>query len=247
MFSVTLLVIVIISIFLSSCAFLLSNIVSGSGNVTYTVWVYINGMPKKMVEDLNLSTAAEVSYKGSFSAKFFVGSALKREVPRKDLNDLFNKPIEDNINIITQPTGSIGISSSLTITYSTDTTFTAASSSVSFEFEKSFPLSEGKFYMIFDFSTDSDEGMLTVVPYSKGYKFTVITSKRDYVDVFDNEKGYRLISENIDGKYQCVFIGEKGKTYTFESSGNQKTIPVPQNTDKDGEIKDGEIVDLSGQ
>lgn len=237
MFSVTLLVIVIISIFLSSCAYLLSNIVSGSGNMTYTAKVYINGMPKKMVEDLSLSAGEEVIYSGSFSAKFSVQSVPKYEVPYTDFKNLFNGIGE--YSIVMPPANSIEISSKITLSYSTDTTVSA--SEITFEFEdKNFPLSENKFYIVFDFLSDSYDGTVAVIPYSKAYKFTIKTSKREYVNVFEVER-YRLISENIGGTYQCVFIGEKGKTYTFESSGYQKTIAVPQDTDKDGEI-----VDLSG-
>lgn len=111
----------------------------------------------------------------------------------------------------------VNIEVSLNMKYATDTTFIPYSLNISIDkTEYTLPNNSKNFYVLIDM-TDEDNKSIKVLDFSNGYKFIIRTTNEEFIRIYDGEKYRYLFTKNISGNNECVFIGERGKSYTFES------------------------------
>lgn len=239
-FTIVLITIVLILFFLlSGCALLLSQFLSGTNQRQYTVHVYFNGIPKEIIDK-----TGEVSLKNIFVTDInsVITFSLIDSSFNLQENNIFyivnglNKAVA--LNFTAPESNKIGIEASLNIKYATDTTFVPYSLNLSIEKnEYSLPNNSKNFYVLIDM-TDNISKNIKLLDHSKGYKFIIRTSNEEFVRVYDGEKFRYLFTKNASGNNECVFIGERGKTYTFESLATYLSFTriAPLDTSVESEI-----------
>ncbi|WP_448379438.1 hypothetical protein [Fervidobacterium sp.] len=234
-------VIVTMVLILSSCAYLLSNFLSGTGKQTYTFYFYVNGLPEEVLKSLqDIETAGSLVISSiEHEATITVENPFK--VSRATTNifgDLLGK-----YDIATASKEDLDFSSKLKIYFSTDTTLPATTVAINFP-NKSYDIrGANEFYVVYDFTSEGSE--VKFLKKVNGYLFEIRTKAREFIEVYDinSGKNYKLFSENISGTFKAFFVAERGKTYTFKAveQGIEQTKSVPYYSDKDTEV-----VDLTG-
>jgi len=225
-------IVILLLVVLSGCAFLLSNIISGSRALTYTAYFYLNGLPKQIAEQIRGESAQSLNINLNYEVSlFFDSQEYKISTEGPEMTIIFNGLRNQAYSFAAAKSDYVDISAKLMLTYSTDTTNRFYET---IEFPKSrYNLKDNEFYVLFNFTKDATD--VKVLEKSKAYKFEIQTSSREYVRVFDGSNEYLLISENISGNYKCIFIAERGKTYTFTSDSGVVVTRTAQN-DRDGEV-----------
>jgi len=234
-------VIVTMILVLSSCAYLLSNFLSGTGKQTYTFYFYVNGLPEKvlrMLQDIDSASSLVIS-SIEHEATITLENAFK--VPESPLY-IFGGTL-GKYDIPTTSKENLDFSSKLTISFSTDTTLLATTVTIIFP-NKSYDIrGANEFYVIYDFTSESSE--VKFLKKVDGYIFEIRTKSREFVEVYDINlrKSYKMFTENVSGTFKAFFVAERGKTYTFRAleQGIEQIKDAPLVSDKDSEV-----VDLTG-
>lgn len=231
---------------------MLNNIISGTSQSTYTAYVYLNGIPKEIIENIERTNAQSLEnfnlleYFFSMNFKILDQPTVYSESYTNSSMDIsyivngFNKsrPIE----FVAKSSTAIVLDATLTIAYATSTAFPIAPNErheVALLFSnvlRNVPNSK-KFYVLINASSE-DEKDITILDYSQGYKITIQTPKEEVIRISSYDKDVYLLTKKIETKNQCVFIGKRGETYTFysQSSGANKIITVPNDPSIEGEI-----------
>ncbi|AMW33579.1 hypothetical protein SAMN04488510_13221 [Fervidobacterium changbaicum] len=233
------LVMVALTLLLSSCAFLLSNVLSGTGKTIYTFYFYMNGLPDevmRVLEDVNRAASIGIV---SFTHEATVTIDSPFGMLRTSTN-IFGVMI-DKYEIASTRKDSLTFSSNLVLSYSTDTTLPATTVAIVFPSKTYNVQGADEFYVVYDFTSDGSD--VKFIKKSEGYIFEIRTKSREFVEVYDvyARKTYRLFTESVSGVYKAFFIAEKNKYYTIKAveSVQQKDVySFPE--------KDGEIVDFTG-
>jgi hypothetical protein len=234
-------VIVAMVLILSSCAYLLSNFLSGTGKQIYTFYFYVNGLPEEvlgMLQDIDSAGGLVIS-SIEHEATITLENPFKvSKLPSYIFGDTLGK-----YDIPTTSKENLDFSSKLAITFSTDTTLPATTVAINFP-NRSYDIrGANEFYIIYDFTSESSE--VKFLKKVNGYIFEIRTKAREFVEVYDINSGrsYKMFTENVSGTFKAFFVAERGKTYTFKAveQGLQQTKDAPSYSDKDTEV-----VDLTG-
>lgn len=228
------LVIIVLTI-LSGCAFLLNNIISGAGTLMYTAHLYFNGLPANVLKEITGESAKSINTNLIYEINlFFDSNEYKVPMELSQLNNIFNGLRTQPYSFAAPQRSSLDMYAKFTLSYSTDTTNPVPLTKI-IEFPKStYELKNNEFYVIFNFTQDATE--VKVLEKAKVYKYEIQTNSRDFISISDATNDYKLLTENVSGIYRCIFIAERGKTYTFRAveSGVIETR-TPQD-DKEGEV-----------
>lgn len=232
-------VIVAMVLILSSCAYLLSNFLSGTSKQVYTFYFYVNGLPEEvlgMLQDIDSAGGLVIS-SIEHEATITLENPFKvSKLPSYIFGDTLGK-----YDIPTTSRENLDFSSKLAITFSTDTTLPATTVAINFP-NRSYDISgANEFYIIYDFTSESSE--VKFLKKVNGYIFEIRTKAREFVEVYDSGRSYKMFTENVSGTFKAFFVAERGKTYTFKAveQGLQQTKNAPSYSDKDTEV-----VDLTG-
>jgi len=238
-------VIVTMILILSSCAYLLSSFLSGTGKQTYTFYFYVRGLPEKvlrMLQDIDSASSLVIS-SIEHEATITLENPFKiSELPLYIFGGTLGK-----YDIPTTSKENLDFSSKLTISFSTDTmldtTLPATTVAIIFP-NKSYDIrGANEFYVIYDFTGESSE--VKFLKKVNGYIFEIRTKSREFVEVYDVNSGrnYKMFTEDISETFKAFFVAERGKTYTFRAleQGIEQTRNAPLVSDKDTEV-----IDLTG-
>ncbi|MFN3691725.1 MAG: hypothetical protein ACK4R7_02425 [Fervidobacterium sp.] len=251
-FIIFLLVLFVLLFSLSSCAFLISNFISGTGQSSYVAYVYLNSIPKEVIENTNAQSLDELHFLAySFSINFKVLDQLNTHSESYNTSDSniveirylvngFNK--SSPIEFIAKNSDKITLDASLTISYATSTTFPIEQlqSNISFLNVLRDTPNSRKFYVLVN-AVDESNKDITILDYNQGYKIIIETPKEEIIRIlgFSNSSpDFYLFTKSVGTKNQCVFIGKRGETYNIYSlsSGATRVITVPIDTSKESEI-----------
>jgi len=230
-------IIVIVLVLFSSCGFLLSQLITGTNQRQYNVQFFINGLPREFLnsgiskfQDVKIDET-RIEIKISIEGIDYSISETKISSFVNGFGGTFNAQESKNISI----------EGTVTIRYSTDTSF--ESTEVRLSFPKStytIPNNSKNFYVVFDVPYNSDAPTIRIIDYPYTYRFILITSDEEFVKITDGTSDYRLFTSELSGRKQCTFVTERGTTkfYTFESekgitkSGTPKPIGIPPDYDE---------------
>lgn len=212
---------VVITLFLSSgCAFLLNQFLTGTNQRQYTAYVYFTGIPLEIVDQTEDKLLKSISITDiMLTVSFSLVDSLS-DLQENGISYITNGLNKGSGFTLTGPeTDKISIQGSLSLKYATDTTI--GTYSVSRSISKSeyiLPSNSKNFYVLIDMTNETNKG-IKLLDYSKGYKFVIRTTDEEFIRIYDysNGKSTYLFTKDMSGNKECVFIGERGKTYTFQS------------------------------
>uniref|UniRef100_A0A7C5Y5R9 Lipoprotein n=1 Tax=Fervidobacterium nodosum TaxID=2424 RepID=A0A7C5Y5R9_9BACT len=228
---------------LSGCALLLSQFLAGTNQRQYTAYVYFNGLPKEILDKTETVTMKDVIVIDTLSVVKFSITEPQYILQEYNISYIVNGLNKATAFTFTSPeSNKVNIEASLSMRYATDTTFVPYSLDISIEkAEYTLPNNSKNFYVLIDM-TDETNKNIKLLDFSNGYKFIIRTSNEEFVRIFDGEKYRYLFTKNISENNECVFIGERGKTYTFESLATTR-IPLTRTAPLDPSIS-SEVVEL---
>ncbi|MCX7654320.1 MAG: hypothetical protein N2Z58_06555, partial [Fervidobacterium sp.] len=209
---------------LSGCALLLSQILTGTNQKQYTAYVYFNGLPKEIVDKTGKMLLKDIVITDILSSiNFWVGDS-SFNLQENDITYIVNGLNKGSpFTFVASESNKIDIEASMSIRYATDTTFVPYVASVSIgKREYSIPISKSFYVLIY--ATDNENKNISVLDYSKAYRFTIKTQDEEFVEIRDVEKTVYLFTKKTSEGNQCVFIGERGKTYTFYSPSKNALV-----------------------
>ncbi len=230
----------IVLILFSSCGFLLSQLITGTNQRQYNMQFFINGLPRDFFSS-DISKFQDVRIDESLmEIKISIGS-VDYNISESQISSFVNgfgkvfiAPESDNINI----------EATMTIRYSTDTSFESTKVSLSFP-KKAYviPNNSKNFYVVFDVPYNGGAPMVKIIDYPYTYKFILITSDEEFVRITDGANEYKLFTSELSGKKQCTFVTERETTkiYTFESEKGVSKSGIPKQV---GVTPDYEEIDL---
>ncbi|ABS61598.1 hypothetical protein [Fervidobacterium nodosum] len=224
-------IIVIVPVLFSSCGFLLNQLITGTNQRQYNVQFFINGLPREFLnsgiskfQDVKIDET-RIEIKISIGGVDYSISETKISSFVNGFGGTFNAQESKNISI----------EGTVTIRYSTDTSF--ESTEVRLSFPKStytIPNKSKNFYVVFDVPYNSNVPTIRIIDYPYTYRFILITSDEQFVKITDGTNAYRMFTSELSGRKQCTFVTERGTTkfYIFESekgitnSGTPKPVGI---------------------
>lgn len=211
-------IIVIAFFLLNGCAFLLNQLLSETNQRQYTAHVYFTGIPKEIIDRANDLLLRNITITDFSSIVNFSIGEPPVSLREDNILYLTNGLNKSSAFTFTAPeSDKVNIEMSLNLRYATDTTIGTYSVNMSIgKSEYTLPNNSKSFYVLIDM-TDSVSKSIKLLEYSKGYKFIIRTSNEEFVRIYDGQKFMYLFTKNISGNNECVFVGERGKIYTFES------------------------------
>ncbi len=220
-------IIVIVLVLFSSCGFLLSQLITGTNQRQYNVQFFINGLPREFLNS-GISKFQDVKIDETrIEIKISIGG-IDYSISETKISSFVNG-FGGTFNA--QESKNISIEGTVTIRYSTDTSF--ESTEVRLSFPKStytIPNNSKNFYVVFDVPYNSDAPTIKIIDYPYTYRFILITSDEEFVKITDGTNDYRLFTSELSGRKQCMFVTEREtqKTYTFQSENGVTKTSIPK-------------------
>lgn len=223
---------------------MLSHVISGGGQRQYVLYTYVNGLPKEFIDWSSGYKFSEIQITYLDIPVNFKISDASNGITGSNVQYLFNGIVQNTPTYIptTQAT-TIVLSATYRIDAATDTIL-APEVEVSLSFPqqtKSIDPNVQAYYVLLDVPYEGGQADIKVLDYSKGYRFVIKTDIEKFITVTDETRYYRLFTKRLSSldKPQCVFVAERGKSYTIidNETLNQKNVTTsPDQSEEEKEV-----------
>ncbi|MGC8819755.1 MAG: hypothetical protein ACP5PP_01405 [Fervidobacterium sp.] len=228
---------------LSSCAYLLSHIVSPGNQKQYTANVYITGLPKEIFDRTGANTYQDLKISETTLSIDFYVSGNKYVYTESKISSISNGLTYDFPG---PESNKITIQATFTISYSTDTSLIAYQSVVSIPIkEYTLPNNVKNFYVLIDIPySDSSTPTVKLIDSARAYKFILRTQNSEIVKIFSSENTHVLLTTESADYKQCTFVVDRtiSNVYIFQSESGVTKQGDPKPI---GSGQDQEVIDLS--